>query len=108
MKYELNEYGLRQKDMEFLLNAFAELPEIEKVVVYGSRARGDYRNGSDLDLAIFGSEVSSSTILRLSSQLNGESPLLIKYDVLSINTLTNENLLNQITIEGKIMYERKI
>jgi len=106
MKYELNNYGLRQKDMDFFQSTFAEFPEIEKVILYGSRARGDYRLGSDVDLAILLNSHSLSTILQLSAKLNSESPLLVKYDVLSLNTLTNEKLKNEIESEGKIIYKR--
>ncbi len=42
-------FGLEQKDIDLIRDTFKMFPEIEEVIIYGSRASGDYRSGSDID-----------------------------------------------------------
>ena len=62
ISYTTNQYGLRQKDMDYMMQLFARTPSLEKVILYGSRATGDYERGSDVDLAIVGENVTYSDI----------------------------------------------
>jgi len=43
-------YGLRKNIIEKMDTVFAKYPQIEKVILYGSRAKGCFQNGSDIDL----------------------------------------------------------
>ena len=47
-------YGLKESYIQQIQFVFAEYPAIEKVILYGSRAKGNYRNGSDIDLTLVG------------------------------------------------------
>ncbi|AWK51261.1 hypothetical protein DIC82_09590 [Clostridium beijerinckii] len=49
-------YGLLDKDLNYILDALSKLSEIEKAVIFGSRAMGNYKKGSDIDLVIMGSK----------------------------------------------------
>ena len=48
-------YGLSPTTIESLCDVLAAFPEIDRAVLYGSRAIGNYKNGSDIDLTLFGS-----------------------------------------------------
>ena len=47
-------YGLETGDMERILAVLESFPEVEKAVLYGSRAKGNYREGSDIDICLVG------------------------------------------------------
>ncbi|MBI3502608.1 MAG: nucleotidyltransferase domain-containing protein [Bacteroidetes bacterium] len=104
--YNTNSYGLREKDMQYIQRLFAEIPEIEKVIIYGSRATGNFEKGSDVDLAIVGKKVTHQNIAHLHFMFENESPALLWFDVLHYDTLDNKKLKEQIDRQGKIIYER--
>ncbi|MBS0626813.1 MAG: nucleotidyltransferase domain-containing protein, partial [Verrucomicrobia bacterium] len=45
-------YGLNELTIQKITDVFTKFPSIEKVVLYGSRAKGNYKNGSDIDLCL--------------------------------------------------------
>ncbi len=105
--YTLNEYGLRDKDMKYMHTLFAAYPAIEKVILYGSRAMGHYELGSDIDLAIVGDNISSMDLARIHDKLENESPTLLFFDVVSYNSIRNEELKERIDRFGKVIYQKK-
>ncbi len=80
MSYELNKYGLRMKDMDFLENTFRKYP-VDKAVLFGSRARGDHRLASDVDVALWGN-LSETERRKIHFQLEDDSPTLLRFDIL--------------------------
>lgn len=58
-------YGLLQKDIDIIIKSISLFKEIDKAVLFGSRAIGNYKKGSDVDIAIFGIDVTKDTICRL-------------------------------------------
>lgn len=74
-------FGLLDRDLAWIKRALANYPEIEGALVFGSRAMGNYKKGSDVDLAIKGKRVSRGTVNRLSDDLNEEYPLPYFFDV---------------------------
>lgn len=103
---QLNEFGLREKEMGLLLALFADFPEIEQVILYGSRAMGTYEMGSDVDLAIVGDAVSNKTISIISNQIENESPILLHFDILAYSSIKNEELKKRIDTYGKLIYSK--
>jgi predicted nucleotidyltransferase len=104
--YTLNRYGLRNKDMDYMLSLFQKIEAIEKVILYGSRATGLHERGSDVDLAIAGKEVKFTEIAEIHHLLENESPTLLAFDVLHYDTLKNEKLKGYIDKEGIVIYEK--
>lgn len=68
-------YGLRDSDLNQIADAIRQFDEIKEVVLFGSRARGNYKTRSDVDLAIKGDRVTHSTMAQLADCLNEEKPL---------------------------------
>lgn len=99
-------YGLLERDIRYIKKALEQCEEIEKVIIFGSRAMGNYKNGSDVDIAVLGELISNNTILKLNDYLNEIYPLPYFFDIINYNSITNENLKKHIDIEGKIIYTK--
>ena len=97
-------FGLSQKSVEEINGCFAKYEGIDLVIVYGSRAKGNYKPGSDIDFAIKG-QLSISELLQLESELDD---LLLPYtiDISLIDRINEPALINHIERVGKIFYNR--
>jgi uncharacterized protein len=96
-----NEFGLSDRTMQQLSEALSRFPSVERAAIFGSRALGNFKNGSDIDLALFGSVVDEKTVLRLSALLNEELPLPYHVDVISFELCGNDELKRHILEKGK-------
>ena len=91
--------------MSIIHEIYSKFPQIEKVICYGSRAKGNFREGSDIDMTIVANAaVDVGEILSLFD----DSLLPYLVDVSDFSKLKNQNLIDHITRRGKILYERKI
>ena len=97
-----NEFGLPERTMNELIEYFKSREDIEKVVIYGSRAKGNYRNGSDIDFAVWSDK---EPPLSIALELD-ELPTPYMFDVTNYKTLTNDKLKNSIDNDGKLFYQR--
>lgn len=97
--------GLSSKDLTLIRQAAEAYPEIEQLVLFGSRAKGNYRKGSDVDLAVMGSKVTYETITQLADRLNEELPLPWFFDVLDYHTLTEPALKEHIDRVGLVLFQ---
>jgi predicted nucleotidyltransferase len=97
-------FGLPDKTIEMINEIFAHYSKIEKVIIYGSRARGDYRNGSDIDLTIHG-DISFNDKTHI-SDLIYELPIPYTCDLSIFNDIKNENLTEHIERVGQVFYQR--
>ena len=48
----MNEFGLSEKSMEIIRGIYSQFPQIKSVILYGSRAKGNFKPGSDIDMTI--------------------------------------------------------
>lgn len=80
-------------------------PNIYKIILFGSRARGDFRSSSDIDLAIFSKSESSLEVSNFTNDIE-KLDTLFKFDIVFINPLTDEKLLANINKEGIVIMER--
>lgn len=99
-------YGLLDRDLKNILKAIAHYPEIDEAVIFGSRAMGNYKKGSDVDLAILGEKINRKVVRRLSEDLNENYPLPYFFDVICYQDLSNEELKKHIDSVGKLIYKR--
>ena len=98
-------HGLSANTVERIVSALAHYPEIEKAVLYGSRAKGNYRNGSDIDLTLFGDGLNFSLLTRLDNELD-DLLLPYKFDLSVFADLTHPDLLDHIQRVGVALYEK--
>ncbi|MBN2221782.1 MAG: nucleotidyltransferase domain-containing protein [Vallitaleaceae bacterium] len=97
-------YGLLERDLDYIRKALESFPEIEKAFVFGSRAIGNYKKGSDVDLAIIGEKVTLGTVRNLFDILNEEYPLPYFFDIINYTDLENNELIQHIQQYGKPIY----
>ncbi|OHE02628.1 MAG: hypothetical protein A2W82_05990 [Sulfurimonas sp. RIFCSPLOWO2_12_36_12] len=69
-------YGLSEEVINKINSVFAKYPQIKKVILYGSRAKGNYKNGSDIDLSLLGNEIALSLLYKIENSLDD---LLLPY-----------------------------
>lgn len=95
--------GIPEKSLNMLITIFEKFDFIEKVVVYGSRAKGNYRQGSDIDLAVYSPTMTFSEQMQLELEIDD---LLMPYsvDLLHFEKLTNEKLIEHIVRVGVPVY----
>lgn len=79
----------------------AQRHDIEKVVLFGSRARGDYHRTSDIDLAVTGGEFD-----RFALDVEEETSTLLEYDIVSLDRKMQPELKDSIEKEGRVLYEK--
>lgn len=92
--------GIKQNIVEEIV-WLAEKYGVEKVILFGSRARGDYKERSDIDLAFCGGD-SSDFIL----SVDEETSTLLEFDVIDLDKPVREELLESIHKEGILLYEK--
>lgn len=98
------ETGLSPFVLDNLRKTFARFPEIEKVMLFGSRATGSHRPGSDIDLAVFAPNLTEQAFSRLAGEVD-ELPIAFHMDVIHFDTLENSSLKEQIISQGKTIYK---
>lgn len=74
---------------------------INQVILFGSRARGDYKRVSDIDLAVSGGD-----FVRFALDVDEETSTLLMYDFVNLDGTVQEELRDSIQKEGKVLYEK--
>jgi uncharacterized protein len=96
-------YGLEDLDIQKIQSVFTQFPEIQKVIIYGSRAKGNFKMGSDIDLTIHGENLSFSTLLSIRGKLD-DLNLPYLFDVSIFTSLENLDLIKHINRVGQEFY----
>ena len=89
---------------EAVLTEIRDLAEkygLERVVLFGSRARGDYKKTSDIDLAVTGGNITLFTL-----DVEEETSTLLSFDVVNLDGSVQEELRKSIEQEGRLLYEK--
>jgi predicted nucleotidyltransferase len=97
-------YGLKNETINFIQQILASYPEVEKAILYGSRAKGNYRVGSDIDLTLLGDKLNLSILHKIENDFD-ELFLPYKIDVSLHKQIQNKELLEHIERVGKVFYE---
>lgn len=98
-------YGLHDTTLNKLTALFNGYPTIEKVILYGSRAKGTFKNGSDIDLTILGDGLDLELLNKISNEIDD---LLLPYtvDISLFSHITNLDLIDHIQRIGVVFYQR--
>ncbi len=99
-------FGLSSETIETICAVFREFSDIREVVIFGSRAMGNFKPGSDVDLALKGG-ISDVVLSRIRSRLNEELPLPYIFDVVDESTVSRQPLRAHIAEFGKIFYTKQ-
>lgn len=98
-------YGLKPHIIEQINSVFAHYPQIETVILYGSRAKGNFRYGSDIDLTIKGEDLTLSQLLKIENELD-DLLLPYKIDLSLLEKIKDADLLDHIRRVGIVFYQR--
>ncbi|GIM57956.1 MULTISPECIES: nucleotidyltransferase domain-containing protein [Capnocytophaga] len=98
------QFGLEAAILTSFQNIFEKFENIEKVIVYGSRAKGNFRYNSDIDLSIIG-EVSYDDLLKIELLID-ELLLPYKVDLSVFNNIDNSELKAHIERVGIVLYKK--
>lgn len=98
-------FGLSQATLDRLNSVFSRYEAIESVVIYGSRAKGNFRRGSDIDLTIKGQKMSFRDFMRLEDEIDD---LMLPYtvDLSQYQDIGNPDLVAHVDRVGVAIYER--
>ena len=99
-------FGLKESDMEYIVINIRKFPEIEKAIIFGSRAKGNYKPGSDIDIGIYGKKINFDILARLHSLLEDESPMPYLFDLVDVTNSNHKELNEHIERFGKVIFER--
>ncbi len=102
-----NNFGFIKNDLEKIKEIFSLQPEIEEAFIFGSRAKGNYKNGSDVDIALKGSKLNFHIISKTSNLLNEETMMPYHFDILNYNTIDNKELIKHIDRAGIKIFTQK-
>ena len=105
MKPVVNEFGLSERDMNTINGIFKQFPEVQEVLIFGSRAMGNYKFGSDIDLAIM-NVVEPQTVRTISGYFS-ESSLPYFVDLVNVRHLTNPEFIDHIKRNGILFFSQK-
>jgi predicted nucleotidyltransferase len=96
-------FGLAEATIDSVNKVFSNYNEIEEVLVYGSRAKGNYREGSDVDLTLIGLEITNEVLSKVCQDIDDlNTPYF--YDISLYHKLNSKNLIDHIKQVGQRFY----
>ena len=96
----MEETGIRKEVIEEIRN-FARKYQVKKVILFGSRARGDYKRTSDIDIAVSGGNFAEFAL-----DVEEETSTLLEFDIVNLDREMQDELREAIEREGKLLYEK--
>lgn len=107
MGLKASDIGLSDFDLNGLITIFSRNRTIDEVILFGSRAKGVFQNGSDIDLAIKGCEFALNDMLNLSIEIDALE-LPYKIDLIILDRITEVALLEHIQRVGISLYKKEV
>ncbi len=100
------EFGLKGRALSLITDIFKNHPDVEEALLYGSRAKGTYKPGSDIDIVLKGKNLDLKELNRIILKLE-ELDLPYTFDVSIYHRIQDPELINHIKRVGKTLYTRK-
>jgi predicted nucleotidyltransferase len=99
--------GLRQHDVDEIVRILRRFPAVEEALLFGSRAKGTFKKGSDIDIAIKGKGIDHAVIASRWFLLNEESVMPYFFDIVHFEGISEKELLAHINRVGQCLYSRE-
>ena len=106
MSKEQNKFGLTERNIGELYAIFKKYTDVKEVHLFGSRAKGNYTIGSDIDLAVMNTGLQPKTISRILADC-AKSSLPVAVDLVDFTSLNNPEFINHIQRVGVLFYDSK-
>jgi len=99
-------FGLKEDTIAKINSILVKFPQVEEAVLYGSRAKGNYKPGSDIDLTLKGENINYSLLSEISMQIDD---LLLPYmfDLSVYHQLNSPDIIEHIDRVGQVFYSKK-
>lgn len=99
-------FGLNDTLIQNIEQVFRNYPEVEQVIIYGSRAKGNFREGSDIDIILLGAKLTNEILSKVRLDLDElNTPYL--FDVSLLKNLTAKSLIEHIERVGQVLYTKE-
>jgi uncharacterized protein len=102
----LTEFGLTPQTVEKIQSVLARFAQLDRAVIYGSRAKGNFRNGSDIDLTLFGDQLTHSDLREIENRID-DLMLAYSFDLSLFQHISNRGLVQHIERVGKEFFTKK-
>ncbi len=99
------EFGLSSNTIDQIRSVFRSYPAIDQALIYGSRAKGTFKTGSDIDLVLVGSALSTDDLLKIERELD-DLPIPYEVDLSILHQIDSPDLLDHIHRVGKVFYQK--
>ena len=96
---DIKKFGLSLKTIQALKSVFSKHTEIEKVLIYGSRVKGNFRVGSDIDLTLIAPSLNLSDLLKIENEIE-DLMLPYKVDLSLFHLIENSDVVEHIKRVG--------
>ncbi len=97
-------FGLKKGDIQNIISVLQSEKTVEEAIIFGSRAKGNYSEGSDVDIALKGKNLSLQLIGHISFLLNEETLMPYRFDVINYHSIKSGELMAHIDRVGEIIY----
>ena len=97
-------FGLSDTVIKDLQDVFRRHANIKKVLIFGSRSKGNYRAGSDIDLAVIGNDIDYNQLLSILCEID-DLELLYSVDLLDYQKKKGTSIGDHIDRVGQVFYE---
>jgi len=98
-------YGLSDKTIGQIQVVLSSFQEVDKAVLYGSRAKGNFKDGSDIDLTLYGSALSLKTLHKVENDLD-DLLLPYKIDLSIFEQIADPEVIDHVQRVGVVFYEK--
>jgi len=106
LRQDLGAFGLSSIQLEEIRRIIGSVDAVDRAVVFGSRAMGSQKPGSDVDICLYGDRVDADTATELSRRLNNETTTAFMIDVIAYSGIETSSLRHHIDQEGTVMFDR--
>lgn len=97
--------GINDASLHIILSTLSECQVVSQAILFGSRAKGNYKQGSDIDLAIKGQGIDKDVLSSLNAAFE-ESSLIYFVDIISYEHIANPDLKSHIDRVGTVIFNR--
>ena len=99
-------FGLKPHTIQSIQGVFRQYEHVEKALLYGSRAKGNYHHGSDIDLVLMAPLLTTRQLLKIENELD-DLLLPYKIDLSLYHQMQDQEIKGHIQQVGKVFYEQK-
>ena len=98
-------FGLTEHTLQLIINCISNFTSIDSAVLYGSRAKGNFKDGSDIDISLKGKNLTLKDVLKLENEID-DLLLPYKFDICIYHQINNPDLIEHIDTLGIEIYSK--